>query len=56
MVRSPDGQREEEMAGVSTPEYLALNRQISYPAHTNGIPVTADHAVGKITKMWMRQP
>lgn len=47
MVQSPDGRREQEMAGVSTSEYLALNRQISYAAHANDVPVTVDHTVGK---------
>lgn len=44
------------MAGVSTFEYLVLNRQVSYGDHINDVPVTFDHAVGKITKMWMRKP
>lgn len=42
------------MAGVSTSEYLALKRQTSNADHTDDIPVTLDHALGKITKMWMR--
>lgn len=54
MVHSPDGQRGQEMAAVSTSEYLASNRQISYADHTNDIPVTFDHVLGKITKMWIR--
>lgn len=51
MVQHPDGQRIQEMAGVSTSEYLVSNRQISYADHTNDIPVTLHHALGKITKI-----
>lgn len=54
MVQSSDGQTGQKITGVSISEYLVSNRQISHSDLSNNIPVTSDHALGKIKKMWMR--